>query len=299
MKAIALTFFLIFPTFALAKTKVVTTLPSFADIARIVGGEDAEATSLTRGNQDPHFVDPKPDLILRLNRADLLVYAGLGLEDGWLPPLVTGSRNGKIQPGTPGNLDTSTLVELKDIPSSVDRSQGDVHPGGNPHFMLDPRNGIVVARGLAVRLGQLDPAKAQAFRARAEAYAKELTAKIGSWEKALAPLKGRAVVTYHRSWPYFLAWSGLRPEGYIEPKPGIPPAPDHIAGLVRTMKEKKVTLVLVEPYYPRGTAEEVARLAGAKLHVLPTEVEGTEAARGYSAVFDTIVAALTTPKASP
>ncbi len=276
---------------SVAKIKVVSTLPSFNDIVVIVGGEEVEAVALTKGTQDPHFVDAKPDLMLRLSRADLLIRAGLGLEDGWLPPLLTGSRNGKIQTGSDGYLDASSVIALKEISTTaVDRSQGDVHPGGNPHFMLDPRNGIVVAKAIAERLSQLDPSKAAQFKKRGESYSKELQTRISVWEKALAPFKGTPVITYHRSWVYFSVWVGLHEAGYVEPKPGIPPSPDHIAKLVNLMKQKKVTLILMEPYYPRGSAEQVAHQTGAKLLMLPTEVLGTERAKTYISIFDEIVA---------
>ncbi|MBC7690706.1 MAG: zinc ABC transporter substrate-binding protein [Methylotenera sp.] len=276
-----------------AKIRVVTTLPSFADIATHVGGDEVDAVSLTKGTQDPHFVDAKPDLILKLNRADLLIRAGLGLEDGWLPPLLTGSRNAKLQTGQDGNLDGSSLIHLKEVPTGkVDRSQGDVHPGGNPHFMLDPRNGGVMAKAIADRLSRLEPSKAAGFHQRADAYAKSLSEKIAIWQKSLASLKGKPVVTYHRSWIYFSDWVGLDEVGFLEPKPGIPPSPDHVAHLINLMKEKKVKLIVMEPYYPIGAAEEVSRQTGAKLVVLPTEVLGTPEAKTYSDVFETIVSKL-------
>lgn len=273
-----------------AKLQVVTTLPSFADIAQRVGGDEVKAVSLTKGTQDPHFVDAKPDLILYLNKADLLIRAGLGLEDGWLPPLLTGSRNGRIQIGSEGHLDVSTLVSLKEVPKGpLDRSMGDVHPGGNPHFMLDPANGAVVARAVAERLGKLEPQKASEFVKRAEAFAAELSKKIHAWHGALKALRGVPVVTYHKSWVYFSEWAGLVEAGYVEPKPGIPPSPDHIVKLVSLMKQKKVKLMLIEPYYPKGSAEEVARETGAKLLVVPTEVLGTPEAKDYVSLFDEIV----------
>jgi zinc/manganese transport system substrate-binding protein len=276
-----------------AKLKVVTTLPSFADIARSVGGDQVEVISLTKGYQDPHFVDAKPDLMLSLNRADLVIRVGLGLEDGWLPPLVTGSRNAKIQNGSDGNLEASTVIQLQEIPQVVDRVQGDVHPGGNPHFMLDPNSGLSVAQAVADRLAKLDPAQAAGFKQRATEYKASLTKKIEGWKKSLAPLKGRAVVTYHKSWTYFTSFAGLVEAGTVEPKPGIPPSPEHVVRLIGLMKEKKVKLVLIEPYYPKGTAEHVAQETGAKLLVLPTEVEAVKEAKTYADVFDLLVAALT------
>lgn len=278
---------------AWAKLKVVTTLPSFADIAAKVGGEEIESLSLTQGYQDPHFVDAKPDLVLKLNKADLLIHVGLGLEDGWLPPLLVGSRNGKIQKGADGNLEASSAVTLKDVSQgAVDRSMGDVHPGGNPHFMLDPRNGAKIAWAISEKLSKLDPAKGKEYAKRADAYVKELESRIQSWEKRLKPWAGKPVATYHKSWTYFTSWVGMKEEGTVEPKPGIPPTPEHVVKLVRELKEKKVGLILIEPYYPKGTAEHVAAQAGAKVLVLPTEVRATPEATTYVGVFDRIIALL-------
>lgn len=280
---------LVLPVEAEAKLKVVTTLASFADIASKVGGDEVDAVSLTRGSQDPHFVDAKPDLILKMNRADLLIRVGLGLEDGWLPPLVTGSRNSRIQPASQGNLEASTLVTLKEVPTgALDRSQGDVHPGGNPHFMLDPRNGVLFAQGIAERLAKLDPPNAAAYRKRAETYVAELKTKISEWEAAFKPLSGRPVVTYHKSWVYFAGWVGLDVVGHVEPKAGVPPSPEHVVRLVGLMKEKKAKQILIEPYYPKSASETVAEKVGAKVVVLPNEVNGVPEAKSYIAVFDAI-----------
>ncbi|MCM2279768.1 MAG: metal ABC transporter substrate-binding protein [Oligoflexia bacterium] len=273
-----------------AKLTVVTTLPSLADIAQNVGGEEVEAASVTKGLQDPHFIDPRPDLVLRLNRADLLVHVGLGLEDGWLPPLLVGSRNAKIQTGASGNFEASSVIPLKDVPAGkIDRSMGDVHPGGNPHFMLDPHNGILIARALAKRLGQLRPEKAVGFNERADRYVKELETRIKGWETALKPFAGRLVATYHKSWTYLSSWLKLEEAGTIEPKPGIPPSPEHVVKLIGLMREKGVKLILIEPYYPRAQAENVAQKSGARLVTLPTEVHGAEGVKSYFGVFDAIV----------
>jgi zinc/manganese transport system substrate-binding protein len=281
---------------AFAKLKVVATLPSLGDIVTEIGGDEVSVMSLTKGTQDPHFVDAKPDLVLRLNRADLLIHAGLGLEDGWLPPLIVGARNGKIQTGSGGNLDASTLMELKEVPKGkLDRASGDVHPGGNPHFMLDPRNGIVFAKGIAKKLGELEPSKAAEFQKRAEDYSVKLKSKIVIWEKQLKPLlAGKPVVTYHKSWVYFTDWTGMNEVEHVEPKPGIPPSPEHVVRLIHTMRERKVKFILMEPFYPRGVAEDVAHQTGAKLLVLPTEVGGAPEAKTYADVFDQIVKDLQT-----
>lgn len=282
-------------TASYAKIRIVTTLPSFADIAANVGGDEIEVIPLLKGVQDPHFVDPRPDIILKLNRADLLIHAGLGLEDGWLPSLLTGSRNGKIQGTSEGNFDVSTLMRLKEIlQGNINRAQGDVHPGGNPHYMLDPRNGIILAKALGERLGKIKPSKTEYFKGRAEMYSKDLLYRITAWEKTLSFLKERPVVTYHRSWVYFSNWIGLNIVGYVEPKPGVPPSPDHIAKLINLMKEKKTKLILMEHYYPKSSAQEVARQTGSTLFVLPTEVQGAPEIKTYISVFDEITKNLST-----
>jgi zinc/manganese transport system substrate-binding protein len=279
-----------------AKLQVVATLPSFADIAAQVGGDEVVAVALTRGNQDPHFVDARPDLVLKLNRADLLIEAGLDLEIGWLPVLVIGSRNAKIQNGAEGDLVAASAMTLVEAPvGKIDRSMGDVHPGGNPHYMLDPRNGVLLAKAVAARLGKIDPPHAELFKKNAETFARSLEAKISVWEKQLARFKGKSAVTYHRSWSYFLLWAGIQNFAQLEPKPGIPPSADHVVKLTKEMKAAKVGLLLMEDYYPKGIAEQVAKDTGAQLLVLPTEV-GAQGTRSYADVFDRVVEELVKTK---
>lgn len=278
---------------ARGKLKVVATLPSFADLARQVGGEEVEVVSLVQGTEDPHFVDAKPALLPPLHRAELLIRAGLGLEDSWLPALVIGAQNEKLRDGTDSNLDASTVVVLAEVPPGrIDQSLGNVHAGGNPHFMLDPRNAVLLTQAIAERFGKLVPAKAAGFQQRAQAYSKELQLKIAAWEVALKPLTGRPVVTYHKSWVYFSAWVGLKEVGTLESKPGIPPSPAHILALVKLMREKSAKLLLLEPYYPISAAKLVARDARAKVLVLPSEVHGAPSVKSYIGLMDRIVAQL-------
>jgi zinc/manganese transport system substrate-binding protein len=279
------------PAAASAKLRVVATLPSFADIASTVGGDEVEAVSLTRGTRDPHFVATKPDLVLVLKSADLLLYAGLGFEDGWLPSFLISSPNGKIRSGADGNFDVSSVMKLKDV-AKPEHSIGDVHPGGNPHYMLDPRNGPVLAKALAERFGKLLPEKAGEFSKRAEVFSALIAQRVSVWEGALKKFKGLPVVTYHQSLFYFSEWIGLSEQGYVEQKPGIPPSPEHAVRLIGLMKEKRVKLLLIESHSPSGTAEHIAREAGATVIVLPTEVGGTVEAKSYIAVFDDITARL-------
>jgi zinc/manganese transport system substrate-binding protein len=273
---------------ASAKINIVTTLPSFAFIAQEVGGDEVEAQSLTKGNQDPHFVDPKPDLILILAKAKMLVRVGLGLEDGWLPPLVNGSRNSNIQVGADGDFNVSEAMTLQEVPTQLDRAQGDVHPGGNPHYMLDPRNGVTYAKVLAGRLGKMVPEKESFFKQRAADFEKKISESAKKWLTGMSHLRGMLAVPYHRSWVYFFNWVGLQQFDTIEPKPGIPPSPEHVVNLTRNMQTKKVKAVLVELYYPTGVAQQIAEKTGAKLFVLPTEVYAMESIKTYFDIFDEI-----------
>ncbi|MGB8932755.1 MAG: metal ABC transporter substrate-binding protein [Anaeromyxobacteraceae bacterium] len=282
------------PAPAFAALHVVTTTEGLAAIAREVAGDRASVESLSRGVQDPHFVDANPILAVKLRGADLLVDVGLDLEIGWLPPLVNQSRNPRIQPGGPGRLAAASLVTVLDVPTGpVDRSAGDLHPGGNPHFLSDPRRAVRVATGIADRLAVLDPSGAASYRARADAFAKRMEGALARWTAQLAPVKGRALFTHHRTLVYFLDWTGLRSVGEMEPRPGTPPPPAHLAALVQQAKRDGVKACVVESYYDPRSDELVARLSGAKLVVVPGDVGGDPAAKGYEQWIDLLVARVT------
>jgi zinc/manganese transport system substrate-binding protein len=290
MKKIALIVLLTFGAAAFsaaAPLRVVTSLEDFASIARTIGSNRVETFSLARGYQDPHFVEPKPSFVLRLSKADLLIVAGLDLEIGYLPPLLDQSRNAKIRPGGPGHLDASVGCEILERPRGVvTRAMGDVHPFGNPHYWLDPANGRVIARSIASRLSQLDPGGASAYRANLAAFETKLTEGEKRWDAALGPYAGTPVVTYHNSWPNLLKRFKLVAAGYVEPKPGVPPSPAHIVSLVNLMREKKVPVILMEPYFDERTPRAVASRTGAKLLTFIPSVGGVPAARDYVALFD-------------
>jgi zinc/manganese transport system substrate-binding protein len=257
------------PSTSRAAVKVVATVPDLAALARAVGGEHVSVQSLAVPTQDPHFVDARPNLVLELNRADLLLTVGLGLESGWLPGLQTGARNAKILTGAPGHLDCSQLVRLLDAPAALDRSQGDVHAGGNPHYLYDPRAALLVAKGIAARLAQLDPANASAYSANLARFSTELEAARAGWEKRLAALKGAPVVAFHKSLTYLADWLGFRPVAYLEPKPGIPPNPAHVARVLALARAQKAKLLIQENYYPTNTSRLVAQKTPLALVVLP------------------------------
>jgi zinc/manganese transport system substrate-binding protein len=253
-----------------AELRVVATVPDLAALASEVGGKLVRVRSLSLPTQDPHFVDAKPSLALELNRADLLLLVGMDLEIGWLPTLLVGARNPAIQPGAGGHLDCSQFVTKMDVPGqAVDRSQGDIHPGGNPHYLYDPRAGEVVAAGIAGRLAQIDPSHAGTYRSNAEALVKRLHAARAGWEKTMAPYRGTPVIGYHKTWTYLCDWLKLEQSGFLEPKPGVPPNPRHVAQLLAQARQLKVRLVLQEEHYPDATSRLVAERIPAPLVRLP------------------------------
>jgi zinc/manganese transport system substrate-binding protein len=257
---------------AWARLKVIATTPDLAAIARQVGGDRIEVTSLSLPTQDPHFVDAKPSLALALNRADLLLVQGLDLEIGWLPTLQTGARNPKILTGANGYLDCSSFIAVLEAPSGqVSRAQGDIHRGGNPHYLYDPRNGAKVAGGIAERLSRLDPEMASQYAKNAEEFeraAKDVAASLASRFTKLEPAK-RKIIVYHRSWVYLENWLGLTEMGAVEPKPGIPPDPAHVAELMVLMRAEAVRAIVSEAFYPETTTELLAHKSGATLVLLP------------------------------
>jgi zinc/manganese transport system substrate-binding protein len=278
----------------LAVLHVVSSIPTLGSLAKEVGGKRIETESLGKGYQDPHFVEPKPSLMLVLNRADLLLHVGLELEIGWLPPLVLGSRNPKIQPGELGNLDCSRAIPVLDVPTTkVDRSMGDIHPQGNPHYWLPPGNAKIIAREIAQRLAQLDPDGKAEYEKNLAAFEARVDAKAKEWAGPAAKLKGLKVATYHKSWSYVSHWLGLQEVGYVEPKPGIPPDPQHLSRLIGAMKQEGAKLLLMEDFYNKSVASLVAEKAGAKLLTLPTDVGATPQIKDWFTLVDTVVKALT------
>jgi zinc/manganese transport system substrate-binding protein len=253
-----------------ANLKVVATVPDLAALAKAVGGEHVDVTAMSLHTQDPHFVDAKPNLALAVNRADLLLAVGMELEVGWLPALQNGARNPRILPGNPGYLEASGFVRPLDVPTGkVDRGQGDVHPGGNPHFLYDPRAALEVARGLAERMASLDPKNAEAYKANLAKFTAELEKARAGWEQRLAGLKGVPVIAYHKTTSYLADWLGFEPITFLEPKPGIPPNPAHVARVLGLGRQRKVQLVLQEEYYPDSTSRLVANKIPASLVLIP------------------------------
>jgi ABC-type Zn uptake system ZnuABC Zn-binding protein ZnuA len=270
-----------------AAINVVTTTEDLAALAREVGGEKIKVEAIARGYQDPHFVEAKPSFILKLNRADLLVAVGRELEIGWLPPLITQSRNARIQVGADGYLDASLSARILEIPTGqITRAMGDVHPLGNPHYWLDPANGRRVAQAIQAKLTQLRPDDAAYFAARFADFDRRLAEAEKRWDAQMAPYKGLKVVTYHRSWPNFCERFGLDVIGYVEPRPGIPPSPSHTIELIQEMKRQGVKILFVEPYFDLKTPNSIGRETGAKVLVMPPSVGGVKEITDYVSLFD-------------
>jgi ABC-type Zn uptake system ZnuABC Zn-binding protein ZnuA len=279
------------PGSAAAATKplrVITTTQDLASIAAEVGGPRVQVEALAKGYQDPHFVDAKPSFLVKLRDADLFVQVGRELEVGWVPGLLNNARNARILPGGPGFVDASRGVAVLELPANVSRSEGDVHPYGNPHYWLDPANGLVIAANIREALARASPSDRALFEQRYADFAARLGQREEGWKKEAAALGlgGMKVVTYHRSWPYFAAAFGLRVIDVVEPRPGVPPAPRHTRDLIASMKAQGVKLLLVEPYFDPKLPQQIARETGAALVVLPPSVGAAPEARDYFSLFD-------------
>ncbi len=272
---------------ASAKLNVVGSTQDLASLAREIGGDKVNVDAIAMGYQDPHFVEPKPSFLLKLTRADILIVVGLQLEIGWLPPLITQSRNAKIQPAGKGYLDASGFCQILEIPQGqVTRAMGDVHPLGNPHYWLDPDNGRRIAKAIADKLSEFQPGDTAYFQGRYADFDKKLSEAEKGWEARMAPFKGRKVVTYHRSWPNFCERFGLVVVDYVEPRPGIPPTPSHTLEVINTMKRDGIKLILVEPYFDLRTPNSIASAVGGQVAVLMPSVGGVKEITNYFQLFD-------------
>ena len=281
--------------FAAGKLNVITTTEDLAALAREVGGDRIDVEALARGYQDPHFVEPKPSFILKLNKADLLIAVGRELEIGWLPPLITQSRNAKLQPGAQGYLDASLTARILELPTGqITRAMGDVHPQGNPHYWLDPDNGRRIAQAIQKALSEMSPGDAAYFAGRYADFDKRLAEAEKRWDSQMAPYKGLKIVTYHRSWPNFADRFGLDIVGYIEPRPGIPPSPGHTLELIQEVKRLGVKIMFVEPYFDLKTPESVSRETGARVLVMAPSVGAEKEITDYIKLFDYDISLLIT-----
>ena len=271
---------------ACAALNVLACEPEWAALAKELGGDQVSVFSATTPRQDVHHIQARPSLIARARNADLLICSGSELEIGWLPLLLTQSGNARIQPGAPGYLEASQYVVRLEVPSVVDRSMGDVHPAGNPHIHTDARNIAKVAEVLAARLVQIDPAGADGYKRRAEAFRGRWQAAIQRWESEGAKLKGMPIVVYHKDFSYFIHWMGMREVGTLEPKPGIPPTPAHLAELVERMKREPAKAVIYSPYNSPQAAQFLSERTGIPSVMVPFTVGGTDKATDLYGLFD-------------
>jgi zinc/manganese transport system substrate-binding protein len=277
---------------ATAQLKVVATTPDLASVAREIGGNRVNVVALAKPTEDPHFVDAKPSFIVTLNRADALVEGGAELELGWLPPLLENSRNSKIAAGAPGRIVASEGIRLLEIPTSFDRSKGDIHSLGNPHYMIDPAAAKIVARNIASHFAQLDPKNAATYNANLAKFSSRIDAKLADWQKQLAPYRGAKIVTYHRDFIYFAQRFGLTIVDELEPKPGISPSPAHLAQVIGEMKRSNAKIILVQPFQNRKTAETVARQTGATVIDAPQQPGAASNTSSYFDNMDNLVRAI-------
>jgi zinc/manganese transport system substrate-binding protein len=270
-----------------ATVNVVTTTEDLASLTREVGGDRVNVEALARGYQDPHFVDPKPSFILKLQRTNVLVLVGRDLEVGWLPPLIQQSRNARIQPGAQGYLDTSLSARILEIPTGhITRAMGDVHPLGNPHYWLEPGNGRRIAQAIARKLAEISPEDAAFFNQRYADFDRRLAEAEKRWDSMMTPYQRLKTVSYHRSWSNFAERFGLDVIGYVEPRPGIPPSAAHTRDLIQEMRRLNVKILLAEPYFDLKTPHAIARETGARVVVMPPSVGGVKEATDYITLFD-------------
>lgn len=277
---------------AAASFNVFACEPEWGALAQELGGDKVSVYSATTALQDVHRVEARPSLIARIRSADLAICTGAELEIGWLPLLLTQSGNPRIQPGTAGYLEASQFVPKLEIPKSLDRALGDIHPSGNPHVHLDPRNVARVADALADRLVRLDPANADAYRTRANSFRERWQAALLRWERDAARLKGVPIVVYHKDMSYFMRWAGMREAGTLEPMPGLPPTPSHLAELVERMKREPAKAVVYSAYNSPKAAEFLSERTKIPSVMLPFTVGGTDKAKDLFGLFDDTIGRL-------
>jgi zinc/manganese transport system substrate-binding protein len=268
------------------KIKVVATIPDLADMARHIGGDLVDVSSIATGVEDIHAIPMKPSFATLLNQADVLLLLGLEAEHAFLPGLLETARNPKIQRDAPGYVDCSTSVEVLEVPTRIDRALGDQHPMGNPHYNLDPVSMKQAAGAIADGLGRNFPEQEAAFKKNLDTYVAELDRNIARWEKEAAPLKGKKLVSYHPDLIYFAERFGMDPFGTIEIRAGVPPTPGHIEQLEDSMRRNKVDIVVRELHYPAALAQTIAEATGAKLVELPAFVGGVPEAKDYISFID-------------
>lgn len=276
-----------------ATIHVVTTTQDTRSIAEIIGGNKVDVFSIATGYQNPHFVDPKPSYIIKLSNANLYVTLGLDLEAGWSPSLLASSRNTKIQKGNDGYVDASVGVALLQVPSSINRAEGDIHIFGNPHYWLNPLNGKIIARNICNGLEKISPENKAYFEANLKTFNDQIDARVKVWNAAMAPFKGAKIIAYHNEWVYFETHFGLRIVDFMEPKPGIPPTPSQLVKIIKEVKENSIKVIITSPYFTTSSSDVVSKQTGAKTVVLATSVGAFDPIKNYYDLFDYNVKLLT------
>lgn len=269
-----------------ATIRVVTTTQDTKSITELIGGNKVDVFAIATGYQNPHFVDPKPSYIIKLSNADMYVTLGLDLEAGWSPSLLTSSRNVKIQRGSEGYVDASVGVPLLQVPSSINRAEGDIHIFGNPHYWLDPLNGKIIARNICNGLEKVSPENKNLFEANLKTFNEQIDARLKNWNAAMAPYRGTKVIAYHNEWVYFETRFGLHIVDFLEPKPGIPPTPSQLVKIMKEVKENSIKIIITSPYFTTSSSDVVSKQTGAKTVVLATSVGAFDQIKTYYDLFD-------------
>ena len=279
---------------AIAALNVFACEPEWAALATELGGDKVSVYSATTAQQDPHRMEAKPSLIARIRSADMLICSGSELEIGWLPLLFTQGGNDAIQPGSPGYIEASQYVVKLEVPRVIDRALGDIHPAGNPHIHLDPRNIAKVGEVITARLSEIDAPNAGYYHSRAEDFNKRWDQAMQKWRQQAQPLKAMPIVVYHKDMSYFINWANMREAGSLEPRPGIPPTPTHLAELVQRMKRSPAKAVVYSPYNNPGAAQFLSQRANIPIVPLPFTVGGTAKAKDLFGLFDDTIERLLT-----
>jgi len=280
---------LLCPLVAQAKLNVVATFPDFGSLAQEIGRDKVNILVLGKANEDPHFVDTRPNFVASLRDADALIDGGAELELGWLPPLLQNARNPKIEVGKPGRVQASQGIRLINVPTSVTRAAGDMHALGNPHFTVDPVVARTIAQHIAKSFATLDPPNAKFYDTNYKKFEATINAKLQGWRAVLETLQDQHVVAYHDSWPYFGHRFGLKIDVFLEPKPGNPPSPSHLTDVIQKMKENHIKAIIVEPYQDRRIAEKIARSTEAKVVDVSQFPGGIPGADGYVSLVDQVI----------
>ena len=284
---------------ALADLRVLTCEPEWAALAEALGGDLITVNSATSGLQDPHRIQARPSLMAQARRAELLVCTGADLEIGWLPLLLRQAANGRIQPGQSGHFFASDYVTMLDVPARLDRSEGDIHPYGNPHIHLDPRNISIVAQELATRMAELDPQNGVQYLRQHEDFQARWAEAIRQWEQRAEPLRGMRVVVYHKSWVYLFTWLGMEEIATLEPKPGVPPSGAHLADVLARIGFDPARAVLRAAYQDDRATLWLAERGNIPALVLPFTIGGSEAAQDLFTLFDATLQQLLSVAAAP